>query len=136
MHARRRHVSAAAGLRTTAYCTHFQPSPPVRRRRRRRQPWPPQGGNRYCGGLRSSCPSQIQNATPSSTHCASLPSLSCRAMLAQVDTVRLDYVDQVQVWMSHGDEAVRLPDGFQSVATSEQVLLTEAWHRITQVASA
>jgi len=29
--------------------------------------------------------------------------------------------------MSHGDEAVRLPDGFQSVATSEQVLLWMAW---------
>ena len=27
-----------------------------------------------------------------------------------------------QVWMSHGDEAIRLPDGFISVATSEQVL--------------
>ena len=26
-----------------------------------------------------------------------------------------------QVWMSHGDEAVRLPEGFTSVATSEQV---------------
>ena len=26
-----------------------------------------------------------------------------------------------QVWMSHGDEAVRLPAGFTSVATSEQV---------------
>ena len=26
-----------------------------------------------------------------------------------------------QVWMSHGDEAIRLPDGFISVATSEQV---------------
>ena len=28
-----------------------------------------------------------------------------------------------KVWMSHGDEAIRLPDGFQSVATSEQVLI-------------
>jgi GMP synthase (glutamine-hydrolysing) len=26
-----------------------------------------------------------------------------------------------QVWMSHGDKAVRLPDGFQPVATSEKV---------------
>jgi GMP synthase (glutamine-hydrolysing) len=26
-----------------------------------------------------------------------------------------------QVWMSHGDEAVRLPAGFAAVATSEQV---------------
>jgi GMP synthase (glutamine-hydrolysing) len=26
-----------------------------------------------------------------------------------------------QVWMSHGDEAVRLPEGFEPVATSEQV---------------
>ena len=33
---------------------------------------------------------------------------------------------EAQVWMSHGDEAVRLPDGFQSVATSEQVLLRDA----------
>jgi GMP synthase (glutamine-hydrolysing) len=24
------------------------------------------------------------------------------------------------VWMSHGDKAVRLPDGFQAVATSEK----------------
>ncbi len=29
------------------------------------------------------------------------------------------------VWMSHGDEAVRLPDGFQTVAKSEQV----GWQR-------
>ena len=26
-----------------------------------------------------------------------------------------------QVWMSHGDEAHQLPEGFESVATSEQV---------------
>ena len=26
-----------------------------------------------------------------------------------------------QVWMSHGDEAIRLPTGFEAVATSEQV---------------
>lgn len=26
-----------------------------------------------------------------------------------------------QVWMSHGDEVTRLPDGFQAVATSDQV---------------
>ena len=31
-----------------------------------------------------------------------------------------------QVWMSHGDEAVRLPEGFTSVATSEQVSGLEA----------
>ena len=26
-----------------------------------------------------------------------------------------------QVWMSHGDEVIRLPEGFRSVATSDQV---------------
>ena len=30
--------------------------------------------------------------------------------------------DHIQnVWMSHGDKAVRLPEGFQAVATSERV---------------
>ena len=34
-----------------------------------------------------------------------------------------------QVWMSHGDKAVQLPDGFQPVATSEKVssAATHAW---------
>jgi GMP synthase (glutamine-hydrolysing) len=29
--------------------------------------------------------------------------------------------ESVNVWMSHGDEAVKLPDGFTAVARSEQV---------------
>ena len=29
-----------------------------------------------------------------------------------------------QVWMSHGDEVIKLPEGFQSVATSEQAWLS------------
>jgi GMP synthase (glutamine-hydrolysing) len=30
-------------------------------------------------------------------------------------------VSSVNVWMSHGDEAVRLPEGFKAVARSQQV---------------
>ena len=33
-------------------------------------------------------------------------------------------VGKEEVWMSHGDEASQLPDGFEAVATSEQVPLT------------
>ncbi len=40
----------------------------------------------------------------------------------QASELYRDEGDHAQmVWMSHGDKAVRLPDGFQAVATSEKV---------------
>ena len=39
----------------------------------------------------------------------------------QASELYRDETDHAQmVWMSHGDKAVRLPDGFEPVATSEQ----------------
>lgn len=40
----------------------------------------------------------------------------------QASELYSDETDHAQmVWMSHGDKATRLPDGFQAVATSEKV---------------
>ena len=40
----------------------------------------------------------------------------------QASELYSDETDHAQmVWMSHGDKAVRLPDGFEAVATSEKV---------------
>eukprot|EP00983_Pelagomonas_calceolata_P094513 1157898-Pelagomonas_calceolata.AAC.11 len=53
------------------------------------------------------------------------------AMNIQPDSKCFSYLDKgvssLNVWMSHGDEAVKLPEGFKTVAMSQQVG-QHGWH--------